>query len=578
MKGNAEKSALLTREAPKTGRLREILYPHAAVARFIRRKTSQLASLFLAGRLLSGVALAGPPSTSRTQTNTEERPSFLGLLPWSEIAKSPAEVRRLSASPHPLATKQLLWLADEELTSSNHPMRLAIVEGLHQRSEGTQRGAIVRRLIQYFVQGQPEEARQASKLSQDIEVDASILRVRGSAALSLAQSGRDDALLVLLAYEKEGVSQNPTGTLLAKSALRVFPPSREQRLSLGFAPAAPTSQTATTNARNALPQSPQALATLSISPKSWTSALLQVADAQALPAEFLEPSSWRGALAAHPLWSLRALTCLSAQRLPNLRNLALKTARQQLRASAPELKASAAWAISALADDSPSRLIESDDAAVLGAVLRQSISGELARRAFHFGRSQNAPTKALSSIATVVSMFEATTWGERSNGDLWALDEPNPFSQVWLAPLTVRAISAKTSLPQGHQIRVWLERGDSHQRSATALGLGYADSPIARGLLVKAYREELDPTVRRSITRALASQPEDNRTILRLIAEIDPDGGCRSRARGTADEDARGFLVTTGAKDTVVFVNREAQQIPLLPDPDGFVGIVDENF
>jgi hypothetical protein len=128
------------------------------------------------------------------------------------------------------------------------------------------------------------------------------------------------------------------------------------------------------------------------------------------------------------------------------------------------------------------------------------------------------------------------------------------------------------------QLDHWLGSDSPHVRSAAVRGLAISKSTSALGLLVKAYRRELDPRVRRAICQSLAPHRASLPRLIEQISELDPDSDCRSLILSLPLLKGAGFFVGWSKEDHLWATDRFARQVPLIPAVDGFVGIVDNSF
>lgn len=549
-------------------------------------RTRQKLSTSLTLGLLTASAILGsfnPANASRSSPvirASEQRAPFFAALPWENVPDSPRLVRRLAENSHPLATQRLLEAADASHDSPNFLLQLALVEALHGRTQGTQRDEVVRRLLRFFRESDARAAPGARATRMSVN-SAATRRVRASAALALAHSLHREALATLLGMATADHSVHSDGKDLAIAALSAVPAARNALLQFGFEEARVERSLRRQETRIDLKiSSPLQLAALANEPLKWAFALSKLGSKDKLPHAFLDPEAWTKSLVASPIWSLRALTCLSAHAAPQLQKLALKTAKKHQNAHDTQLRLAALWAISVIDPGRLSLSLASADDETLAVLLRQGLHGTRATEVALFAYSHPERPAILRASALSISLFARDTWSHFSDRQLWALDQDPLVTKEWIAPLAFRTLPEKGAVTAAEmqQLAHWLSSDSPPVRSAAIRGLSYSDSTSALGLLLKAYRRELDARVRRTICQSLASHRASLSKLILQISELDPDPGCRALVLSQPDVKGAGFFVGWTQEDHLWAMDRYARQVPLVPTADGFVGIVDSSF
>jgi hypothetical protein len=157
------------------------------------------------------------------------------------------------------------------------------------------------------------------------------------------------------------------------------------------------------------------------------------------------------------------------------------------------------------------------------------------------------------------------------------------------APLAARALALRDDDTLRPELETLLDSGDPWIRAHVALGLGKSKSPSALGRLERRYRFERDELVRHAIVLALGSRREATRErVLRLAADLDPDGRVRQAARRalsgnplSALPSGRGTfwleLVDStsekGRDHAALLATSAGMVLPVVSDPDGLLSV-----
>lgn len=123
-----------------------------------------------------------------------------------------------------------------------------------------------------------------------------------------------------------------------------------------------------------------------------------------------------------------------------------------------------------------------------------------------------------------------------------------------LAPLAARALPQRDDGTIRTRVKGWLDGPDAVVRAHVVLGLGVDDTPSNAALLVRSYRREVEPIVRRAAIRALSRHRAGGRErVLEDARDLDPDREVRSLARA-AIAGRRLELGLHGKPNQLVFV------------------------
>jgi len=241
-------------------------------------------------------------------------------------------------------------------------------------------------------------------------------------------------------------------------------------------------------------------------------------------------------------------------------------------------RAASAWAnvVSTL----DAKALGSKDPSVVRAAARQAFLPELARSAAERLTNERDPrlTSVLACALAVPSAADLVP-----TAVLVTLYEEKSAASY----LAAFALALRDSDELRPRIRELLASEDPTLRIHAALGLGRSAMPSATGVLADAYRNEVDPRVRRAIVAALARRPEGARNAtLRLAASLEPDVDARSDARralgfaeppgvpGSAPAGVawlRFIPGSSGAASLAMLETPEGLMLPLAADDDGSV-------
>lgn len=242
-------------------------------------------------------------------------------------------------------------------------------------------------------------------------------------------------------------------------------------------------------------------------------------------------------------------------------------------------RAASAWAHAVLTLE-PAAL-RAKDASIVRAVARQSFVPELAGAAAE--RLANERDPGLRSV--LAGALAVPSAADRvPTAVLVALYEEKSAASY----LAAYALAVRDSDELRPRIRELLAAEDPTLRVHAALGLGRSALSSATGVLADAYRDEVDPRVRRAIVRALTQRPEQARdTTLRLAASLEPDDDARNEARralgfaepagGVPGSAPAGVVwlrfvpASSGAASLAMLETPDGLMLPLAADDDGSV-------
>ena len=250
----------------------------------------------------------------------------------------------------------------------------------------------------------------------------------------------------------------------------------------------------------------------------------------------------------------------------------------------PRERAAAAWALSVLEPDRAAELVTSSDPDVARAAARTAFVSARAARAA--ANRLGAELDPLTRAALAASLAHPDGRAAISTRKLFVLLEQGNVE----TPLIAFALATRDHLELRPRIEALLQSGDALLRAHVALGLGESPEPSAIGLLERAYRFEVDPSVRRAIVRALGQRHEPaKKRLLWLAATLEPDPEARETAR-IALSGARIASPLTGpsaawlsllpnsaglgaARRPLVVVVPGGLALPVVSDPDGIVAL-----
>lgn len=520
---------------------------------------------------------AGDVSSDTQPERAGETRDWLDLWQDESIpAPDEARIDRWAAQRGWQAARRLLEASRRAEINENPRLCLQLVRALHQHSGGPLREEVVAALGEFF---QPSNAR-----SQPAQGELRHF-VRGSAALALAASQHPRALRLLLVAARAENETDPTATYLARAALEAHPPGAAAKQSLEFLKLSSDRPLAEPHAKGSASADPSEWPPAS-DPQSGFARALRTLNVASTDATLQSGGWWKGALESGPSpWPLRTLTILSL-RHENLIPLLLERAQIALGDAAPVIRAAAAFAFAVHEPDRAAAFLKSTDTAVRVAALRQAHSGILARQARAALRKDVRGPFSIS-LEAGVSPADLPTRA------LWAGLAAPTEDAPWRAILAERALgSERTPIgPDASQLTQWFSSDIPRERSAVAWGLGSSNDPAAAGVLVRAYRTEPSPVVRRAIVRALARKKGTGveRQLLE-IQQLDPDPLCRAAATNgqrqlwvLQQRYAIALVAPSPPSDKtaapeVRWSTVAGRPLNLQPDADGFVGVVGLDF
>lgn len=509
-------------------------------------------------------------------------------LVLDRTSKSPEAITKLGYNSSELAAEHLLSLAEDSTLRDEGIRRLALVTALDRHSHGPHRERVVRRLIELFVP-EPRSHSLGRAMSEEEPTVGLLPRARGATAFALARTKHPLALRLLISRAAEGRSVDPTGASFARDALRIVPRALLEREATKVLIGPRLLRAALGDAaveRLAL-SSPEDLAKLAPSGSedgagfdAWNEAVLRLVQTPTWPARFQSPQHWQKAWSKAPTWTLRALACASSRLDDRLLELTEQLSKRSVHVDDPIERSAAAWTLAVIAPDQAEPLLARRDPVIAAAILRQASRGSLAVSASRLVEEERWPNGKgdatwtnLRHVARHTSSWEPRVWERRSTRQLWTTPDEGP-SFAHFAGLSSR-ISPRSqgAAPSVATVDEWLSADEPEQRSSVALGLGHSSVSSAAGLLLRAYRREPDPMVRRAIMASLSRHPTFGSRRLQETAALDPDWGVRFRAGLSSPSRDPGFVAMHSRRSIVRVLDREGRVLLAIPDPDGFVAI-----
>lgn len=543
---------------------------------------------------MSGAAIGSPGIDGVPDGVETSRPLPLYFPAAQNDDSSWLKIRALALDVREKSTRALLELTRKRTTVEHSKTRLELVRALsaHEQHSATQdplRTEVVRALIVLF------EVQVDASRGKKNESNGPLRHLsRGTAAMALAITEHPEALRKLVAVALNGVHGDPTGAELARAALRAVPTQalNAQTLAPLFSP---------TDVKEALkhprdegtpakapPPSPELLVALG---KSWETAttttgasdyqhaLHALLQEQALPRAYREVKSWAAAHKNSPKWTMRSAALLSGRLPRSVLKRAIEHARTSLNSSEEAEVSAAAWLLAVVDPYSTRSLLKKTEPKVTFAILRQASEGVVAEFVAEtlLGIPANSglqKEERMEDVARKMILLEPNTWHRISTAQLrrWQADHDGG---EWHAALASRVRKDGRGLaPQISTVRHWLNDENSELRSGVAWGLGESPSSHVAALLFSAYREETDPVVRRALVSSLNKKNLSALPLVRNLIALDPDDGCRAIAKGEVDPGATGVYLTLSHRKLEKVEDRQGRLLHVVPDGDGFVGIV----
>ncbi len=540
-------------------------------------------------------------------------PGLSGVSPFGgSIAKDSAarsgkkedDLRALEADVRPATTRKLVELAESSDAGDSATWRLALVRALaYHEQRSKERGDlhldVLRALVRLFAAsdtGGAEEPRNAGNPGAERHL------VRGTAAMALARSLHPLALKKLLAVALSGGETDPVGVTFAVGALRSIPPDivRSKDLSQLFSSEAidsvlrSESRTADRDLDKLTPFDLVQLGAASVSPRErgertsreanipeataddYARDLRYLLELRSLPRQLSRVQAWQRAFDEDPTWTLRTWAFLGEILDRPVFTWGQKKAHGLVNAKSDVTRSAAAWALSVTSPESVAELLERNDPIVTRAVLRQASEGQVARVVFSALERASLP-KEDEDAAWGMVLQAPSVWASLSTARLRKLEKEH--SPAVTAALSSRLRSTARGLgPDAATIRSWLNDKSPQLRSSAALGLAYAATSTAQGMLYQAYRNESDERVRRAIVSSISQTPlGKNATFLELL-RLDPDDDARDLVFNSSESRRRAFFVGHSARAVAKVHDRQGRILEIPPAPDGFTGIVGSSF